>query len=80
MRKMYGEKMRRNREKSVEKYIDVRTAQLQEEINKCNNEYDKQWYNRIISELHWAKFEINNDCWIEDTRTKFRHLETTLET
>jgi hypothetical protein len=74
--------MRRGREKNIEKYIDIRVTQLQEEIEKCNNDYDKQWYNRIISELHWAKFEINNDCWMAEgslRHTKpFRHLETTL--
>ena len=58
--------MRRGREKDIEKYIEVRTAQLQEEINKCNNDYDKHWYGRIIAELHWAKSEIKNDCWMAD--------------
>ena len=67
--------MRRNREKSVEKYIDVRVSQLQEDLEKCSDDYDKQWYNRIISELHWARAEIKQDCWIQE----FRHLETTLE-
>lgn len=71
--------MRRGREKSVEKYIDVRVKQLEEEIEKCNNDYDKQWYNRIISELHWARSEIEQDCWMEEKRIRFRHLETTLE-
>lgn len=58
--------MRRGREKDIEKYIEVRTSQLKEEIEKCNNEYDKQWYNRIISELHWAKAELKSDCWMAE--------------
>lgn len=58
--------MRRNREKSIEQYIEVRVSQLQEEIEKCNNDYDKQWYNRIINELHWASMNITNDCWMAE--------------
>ena len=57
---------RRGREKSVEKYIAVRISQLEEDRKKCLRDYDKQWYNRIISELHWARAEIEKDCWMEE--------------
>ena len=36
-------------------YIDVRIEQLKEELTKPNNEHDKNWYNRLIQELDWAR-------------------------
>ena len=57
--------MRRGRDRTIDEYIDVRISQLQEEIEKCSKDYDKQWYNRIISELYWAKSSIKSDCWME---------------
>lgn len=41
-------------------YIRMRCEQLAEEREKCHDEYDKQWYNRIISELHWASMANNS--------------------
>jgi hypothetical protein len=59
--------MRRNRKPDVSKYIDVRISQLKEDLEKCNNDYDKQWYNRIINELHWTKQNITSDCYMEQS-------------
>ena len=47
--------MRRGREKDLEKYINVRIAQLKQDMEKAHDDYDKQWYNRIIQELCWVK-------------------------
>jgi len=57
--------VRRNRSPSVDKYIDIRIQQLEEDRDKCHSEYDQQWYNRIISELYWVKSNINSDCFME---------------
>lgn len=38
----------------MQKYIDVRISQLAEEAEKCNDEWDKAWFNKIIAELHWV--------------------------
>jgi len=38
----------------MQKYIDVRISQLTEEAEKCNDEWDKAWFNKIIAELHWV--------------------------
>lgn len=62
---------RRGREKSVEKYIAVRISQLEEDREKCLRDYDKQWYSRIISELHWARLEIEKDCWMEEAPSPY---------
>lgn len=36
-------------------YVQVRKEQLVEERDKNTNEYDRQWYNRLINELSWAE-------------------------
>ena len=56
--------MRRGKVKNVSQYIDVRIEQLKEDMDKASDPYDKQWYNRIISELYWAK-SPNHNCYIE---------------
>lgn len=58
--------MRRNRTVEREKYIDVRITQLEEEREKCHSDYDKQWYQRVINELHWSRENIRSDCWIQE--------------
>lgn len=45
-------------------YIDMRMEQLTEEAAKCNSQYDRLWYNKVISELHWAKLGSEN-CFME---------------
>ena len=56
--------MRRGKVKNVSQYIDVRIEQLKEDMDKASDPYDKQRYNRIISELYWAK-SPNHNCYIE---------------
>ena len=57
--------MRRGREKDLDKYINVRIAQLKQDMEKAHDDYDKQWYNRIIQELCWVKSQQHN-CYIHD--------------
>lgn len=38
-----------------EKYIEARIKQLIDDMNKASDEYDKQWYNRLIQELSWVQ-------------------------
>jgi hypothetical protein len=52
-------------------YIEVRIEQLKEELSRPNTEHDKQWYNRLIQELDWAR-QMNNqhvtkNCYMETT-------------
>ena len=53
--------------KDIHRYIDVRVEQLKEDMNKAKDDYDKQWYNRIISELKWAQQEDKN-CYMEEKK------------
>ncbi len=55
--------MRRGREKDFDRYINIRIAQLKQDMNNAHDDYDKQWYNRIIQELCWAKSQKHN-CYI----------------
>ena len=59
--------MRRGREKDLEKYINVRIAQLKQDMEKAHDDYDKQWYNRIIQELCWVKSQQHN-CYIDEVQ------------
>ena len=63
--------MRRGREKDLDKYINVRIAQLQQDMAKAHDEYDKQWYNRIIQELCWVKSQQHN-CYMQSGITSHR--------
>ena len=36
-------------------YISTRIEQIKEELTKPNSEHDKNWYNRLIQELDWAR-------------------------
>jgi hypothetical protein len=65
--------MRRRKAKppGIIDYIAMRQEQLIEESKKCNNEYDKQWYNKLIAELHWCEMLVKeevdgipSDCWM----------------
>ena len=50
-------------------YITVRIEQLKEELTKPNTEHDKNWYNRLIQELDWArqmgKGKVTKNCYME---------------
>ena len=52
--------MRRGRDRDLEKYINVRIAQLKQDMEKALNVYDKKLYNRIIQELCWVKSQQHN--------------------
>lgn len=57
--------MRRGRQHTINEYIDIRISQLANDMSKAKDEYDKQWYNRIIQELSWARNQDHN-CYMED--------------
>ena len=54
-----------------EKYIEARISQLMDDMNKASDEYDKQWYNRIIQELTWVQdmggTKPKTSCYMEKT-------------
>lgn len=57
--------MRRGNGHSITEYIDIRISQLANDMSKAKDEYDKQWYNRIIQELSWARSQDHN-CYMSD--------------
>ena len=50
--------MRRGKGKTKEKYIEIRIKQLKQDMKLARDDYDKQWYWRIIQELLWV---LEND-------------------
>ena len=56
--------MRRRKEPDIYHYLEVRISQLSEDMRKAHDEYDKQWYNRLIQELSWAHSQQHN-CYME---------------
>jgi len=56
--------MRRRKEPDIYHYLEVRISQLSEDMRKARDEYDKQWYNRLIQELSWAHSQQHN-CYME---------------
>lgn len=36
----------------------MRQLDLAEEAEKCHSEYDRMWYNKLISELYWVEMQI----------------------
>jgi hypothetical protein len=52
--------MRRGKQHTMVEYIDIRISQLASDMNKTKEEYDKQWYNRIIQELSWVRDQEHN--------------------
>ena len=52
--------MRRGRQHTITEYIDIRISQLAQDMDKAQDKYDKQWYNRIIQELSWARNQDHN--------------------
>ena len=57
--------MRRGKGHDIIEYIDIRISQLSNDLNKAKDEYDKQWYNRIIQELSWARSQKHN-CYMDE--------------
>ena len=52
--------MRRGRQHTMVEYIEIRISQLASDMAKAKDEYDKQWYNRIIQELSWVRDQEHN--------------------
>lgn len=50
--------MRRGLGKTKEEYIEIRIKQLKQDLKLARDDYDKQWYYRIIQELRWV---LEND-------------------
>ena len=44
---------------------DAIKAAITDDMNKAKDEYDKQWYNRIIQELSWARSQKHN-CYMDE--------------
>ncbi|MAC71808.1 MAG: hypothetical protein CMP84_16600 [Gammaproteobacteria bacterium] len=57
--------MRRGKKTDIVGYIDIRISQLLSDMDKAKDDYDKQWYNRIIQELSWARSQ-EHDCYMHD--------------
>ena len=52
----------------VQRYIDVRIKQLQEDKAKASDPMDRAWYNRLIQELDWTKQMLakpTHNCYME---------------
>jgi len=65
--------MTRKRNKQ-EDYIKSRIVQLMDDMNKASDEYDKQWYNRLIQELSWVQDmsgeNVKTNCYMEKNYIK----------
>ena len=57
--------MRRGRQHTITEYIDIRISRLANDMAKAKDDYDKQWYNRIIQELSWARSQDHN-CYMHE--------------
>ena len=67
--------MRRGRQHTITEYIDIRISQLANDMAKAKDEYDKQWYNRIIQELSWARDQDHNCYMSKESDAADRDLE-----
>ena len=65
--------MKRQRDKDMQKYLNVRIAQLKQDMEKAHSDYDKQWYNRLIQELCWVKSQEHN-CYLDEVAVSYTHL------
>jgi hypothetical protein len=55
-----------------EQYIKTRKEQLAEERDKCHDDMDKAWFNRIIQELDWVeqmKAKPTHNCFMKPFAT-----------
>jgi hypothetical protein len=62
--------MRRGKKHNIIEYIDIRISQLANDMHKAKDEYDKQWYNRIIQELSWARSQDHN-CYMDNSNEEY---------
>lgn len=65
--------MRRGRQHTMVEYIDIRISQLASDMDKAKDEYDKQWYNRIIQELSWARDQEHN-CYMDQEKVDWKEF------
>jgi len=59
--------MRRKRIPQQNVYITNRINQLKEDMARAHDEHDKNWYNRLIQELTWARDmsgKPSNNCYM----------------
>ena len=71
--------MRRGRQPDIYDYLEVRISQLAEDMHKAHDDYDKQWYNRLIQELSWAQSQKHN-CYLDEVehwKEKYSYLPQT---
>jgi len=53
---------------TIQDYLTMRQLDLAQEAEKCHSQYDRLWYNKLISELYWVEMQIkgreqfNSDC------------------
>lgn len=63
--------MRSKKRNGQDEYIKTRISQLMDDMNKASDEYDKQWYNRLIQELTWVQdmgeTKTKTNCYMEKT-------------
>ena len=43
---------------TIQDYLTMRQLDLAEEAGKCHSQYDRLWYNKLISELYWVEMQI----------------------
>lgn len=63
--------MRPTKRNRQDEYIKTRISQLMDDMNNASDEYDKQWYNRLIQELTWVQdmsgTKAKTNCYMEKT-------------
>ena len=65
--------MRRGKQHTMVEYIDIRISQLSSDMDKAKDEYDKQWYNRIIQELSWVRDQEHN-CYMSQKKADWKEF------
>ena len=51
-----------------ENYITTRISTLMDDMNRADDQHDKNWYNRLIQELNWVQQVENkpdHNCYME---------------
>ena len=52
--------MRRGTGKDIAQYIEIRIEQLKADRDKAHDQHDRNWYQRLIQELEWARSPYHN--------------------
>ena len=58
--------MRRGTGKDIGQYIEIRIEQLKADRDKAHDPHDRNWYQRLIQELEWARSPHHN-CYMAQT-------------